>query len=144
MARDMIGGVPVFEAVTEDIAVSVQSFFLPDQSSPEEDRYIWAYRICIQNDSDRIVQLLTRRWEITDATGYTEVVEGDGVVGEQPVLRPGDHHIYSSGTPLATPTGFMVGHYGMKDLSGDGAGRTYSIAIPAFSLDSPFHQASVN
>ena len=144
MASDLIDGIPVFEALTEDIRVSVQSFFLSDQSAPEENHYIWAYRICIANDSDRTVQLLARRWEITDATGYTNVVEGEGVVGEQPILRPDENHVYSSGTPLSTPTGFMTGHYQMIDLSGELSGRTYTIAVPAFSLDSPYQPASMN
>lgn len=137
-----------YSAVTQGIKVRVASFYLEDQSVPEQRRYVWAYRIVIENHGSRTVQLLRRTWEITDATGRTFRVEGDGVVGEQPVLEPGEAFEYTSGTPLETPSGFMVGWYHMVvhgegpavalALAGAKAGaEPFDVAIPAFSLDSP-------
>ncbi len=126
----------MYEAVTDDIKVSVTPYFLEDQSSPEEDHYVWAYQISIENQGGETVQLRNRFWQITDAKGHVEEVEGPGVVGEQPVLKPGDSFQYTSGAPLNTASGIMVGSY---EMEGPG-GRIFDVAIPAFSLDSP-HQA---
>jgi ApaG protein len=136
-----------FAQVTQGISVRVAAFFLEDQSEPENGRYVWAYRVTIENRGDTTVQLLRRSWRITDARGRTFLVEGDGVVGEQPVLEPGEAFEYTSGTPLETPSGFMTGEYHMIShgqgpaVAASGASaETFAVAIPAFSLDSP-HQA---
>ena len=125
-----------FTETTRDIRVVVHSFFLPDQSEPEDRRFVWAYRVRIENRGRERVQLLRRAWQITDAAGRTQHVDGEGVVGEQPLLEPGEAFEYTSGTPLETPTGFMRGAYRMVSV---GSGETFDVAIPAFSLDSP-HQ----
>ena len=124
----------LYSQTTHDIAVSVEPTFLPDQSKPAEGRFVWAYRVRIENRGTETVQLLRRTWLITDSQGRTQRVHGDGVVGAQPVLAPGEAFEYTSGTPLATASGFMTGAYHM--VSAD-AGRAFDIAIPAFSLDSP-------
>lgn len=122
-----------YEKITRGIAVQVQPFYLEDQSTPEESHYVWAYRVRIQNKGDETVQLRTRYWRITDARGRIQEVRGPGVVGEQPVLKPGEMFEYTSGCPLPTSSGFMVGSYQMENAGGE----TFDIAIPAFSLDSP-------
>ena len=125
-----------YSKTTRGICVSVRSFYLADQSQPAEDKYMWAYRIKIENQGREAVQLLHRTWLITDARGRTQRVDGAGVVGKQPVLLPGEAFEYTSGTPLETPSGFMAGAYHMvQTLSGE----AFDVAIPAFSLDSP-HQ----
>ncbi|MCB8876218.1 Co2+/Mg2+ efflux protein ApaG [Acidisoma silvae] len=124
--------------ITRGIRVTVRAFYLDDQSQPDEGRFVWAYRVTIENQSQQTVQLLRRTWRITNAAGRIQRVHGDGVVGEQPVLDPGESFEYTSGTPLDTPTGFMAGSYEMVvQATGDG----FEVAIPAFSLDSP-HQNS--
>ena len=125
-----------FTEVTREVRVTVRAFYLADQSEPERGHYVWAYRVTIANEGRRTVQLLKRTWLITDAQGRTQRVHGDGVVGEQPVLDPGESFEYTSGTPLATPSGFMRGTYHM--VTGD-TGEAFDVAIPGFSLDSP-HQ----
>jgi len=137
---DFIDELPIFEAVTDGVRVTTQSYFLAGQSNPEDDHYVWAYRIRIANESGETVQLMSRHWIITDASGHSQEVQGDGVIGEQPVIAPGADHSYMSGTPLNTPTGFMAGSYGMIGASG----RRFDIVIPGFSLDSPYFTASVN
>ncbi len=122
-----------YEQVTRGIRVSVSPTFLEDQSDPEEPRYVWAYTVRINNESETPVQLRTRYWRITDSRGQTDIVAGDGVVGEQPVIRPGEGFEYTSGAPLATPSGLMVGAYGMETHEGE----VFDVDIPAFSLDSP-------
>ena len=135
------GTTPVVRAdyaqTTRDVCVSVRSFFLADQSRPDESHFVWAYRVRIENRGRETVQLLRRTWKITDARGRTQHVHGAGVVGEQPLLEPGESFEYTSGTPLDTPSGFMVGAYHMIVPS---SGENFDVAIPAFSLDSP-HQA---
>ncbi|MBB5517482.1 Co2+/Mg2+ efflux protein ApaG [Amphiplicatus metriothermophilus] len=130
----------MYERVTRGIRVSVDPCYLESQSDPEEGLYVWAYTIRIANDSDEIVRLRTRRWLITDALGLTEEVAGEGVVGEQPVLRPGEAFEYTSGAPLRTPSGMMVGRYGMETA----AGERFEVDIPAFSLDSPHESRQVH
>jgi len=120
--------------------VSVRPYFLEDQSVPDSGHYVWAYHVRIENNGDRTVQLLTRHWKITDAQGHTQEVRGDGVVGKQPVLKPGESFEYASGTPLPTPSGIMLGSYQMQADTGE----RFDITIPAFSLDSPHHRMSVN
>jgi len=130
----------MYRAVTRNIEVSVEPFFLDDRSDPAENRYVWAYRITIANKSDQFVKLLSRHWKITDGAGRVELVNGPGVVGEQPELNPGDSFQYTSGCPLTTPSGIMAGHYTMQDQ----AGRTFEVQIPAFSLDIPSQKRSLN
>lgn len=120
---------------THDVTVSVEPYYLEDQSTPDDDHYVWAYHVRIENKGTETVQLLTRHWRITDSNGVLQEVRGEGVVGEQPVLSPGEAFEYTSGTPLATPSGIMVGTYGMQLADG----RLVDINVPAFSLDSP-HQ----
>lgn len=136
----LIDGVLTFSEVTEGIRVSVQSYFLNDQSEPENSQYVWAYRILIENEGDIPVRLLTRHWTITDSKGHRQEVIGEGVVGEQPYLAPEQEFIYTSGCPLKTPSGFMQGSYEMEDADG----RIFKVAIPAFSLDSPFCSQDIN
>lgn len=130
-----------YEARTRDILVRVRAFYLEDQSEPEKGKFVWAYRVVVENCGADTVQLLRRTWRITDGTGRTQVVEGEGVVGEQPVLRPGEAFEYTSGTPLPTPSGFMVGAYHMVAQA---SGENFDIAIPAFSLDSPHADGRVH
>jgi ApaG protein len=127
---------PDFQATTAGITVTVRVFYLADQSKPEESHYVWAYQVTIANGSPVTVQLLRRTWDITDARGHVQRVQGEGVIGEQPVLEPGESFEYTSGTPLPTPSGFMTGRYHMIEVVEE---RTFDIAIPTFSLDSP-HQ----
>ncbi len=124
-----------YTATTEGVRVTVTTAFLDDRSEPEEGQWVWAYRVVIENISERTVQLRRRTWLITDARGKTLRIDGEGVVGEQPVLPPGARFEYTSGTPLPTPSGFMRGKYQMKDL---GSGEAFDAEVPAFSLDSPF------
>lgn len=130
----------MYRSVTREIEVRVEPFFLEERSEPDEGRYFWAYRITIANRSDGAVKLLSRYWRIIDGAGRVEEVRGAGVVGEQPELDPGDSYQYTSGCPLATPSGFMVGRYTMED----GAGRTFEVEIPAFSLDLPGTLRTIN
>ena len=123
-----------YMATTRGIRVSVRSFYLADQSRPDEGTHVWAYRIRIDNFGRETVQLLRRTWLITDARGRTQRVHGEGVVGQQPVLEPGEAFEYTSGTPLETPSGFMTGTYHMVAID---SGEAFDVAIPAFSLDSP-------
>jgi ApaG protein len=122
-----------FVSHSHDIEVSVASFYLADQSAPEQGRYVWSYRIRILNEGSDNVQLLSRHWIITDGKGRVEHVRGPGVVGEQPTLAPGEAYEYVSGCPLSTPSGFMVGTYEMVREDGS----TFEADIPAFPLDSP-------
>lgn len=130
----------MYEAVTRDIRISVTPQFLEDQSSPEESYFFWAYTIEIVNEGQEFVQLKSRHWQITDSRGMTENVRGAGVVGQTPVIRPGEKFSYTSGCPLVTPSGMMVGQYQMTSASGE----IFEVAVPAFSLDSPFTVRSVN
>ncbi|MGO2507765.1 MAG: Co2+/Mg2+ efflux protein ApaG [Vibrio hibernica] len=100
------------------IKCQVQTRYIPEQSQPEQHRYVFAYTITIRNLSQQSVQLLTRRWLITDANGKQLSIEGDGVVGEQPLIEPMQDYTYTSGTAVETPVGVMQGHYGMIDEQG--------------------------
>jgi ApaG protein len=130
----------MYEAVSHGVRVRVVPQFLEEESSPDEGRYFWAYTIDITNEGEETVQLRSRHWRITDAHGRTEEVRGPGVVGQTPVLRPGTSFRYTSGCPLETPSGIMVGSYQMTTEGGE----LVNVAIPAFSLDSPHAQRSVN
>ncbi|MBA4161066.1 MAG: Co2+/Mg2+ efflux protein ApaG [Novosphingobium sp.] len=120
-------------AITDGITVRVAVNFLPEQSQADAGKWFWVYHIRIENDSDQVVQLLTRHWKITDARGMINYVEGEGVVGEQPVLRPGQSHDYVSGCPLSTAHGSMEGHYTFQA----GNGELFEVAIPFFPLEAP-------
>ena len=130
----------MYRALTRDIEVVVEPFYLEEQSDPDDDRYVWGYRIVISNNSPVAVRLVNRYWHITDQNGQVDEVTGPGVVGEQPRLGPGDTYEYSSGCPLDTPSGMMFGHYQMLSDTGE----MFDVAIPAFSLDSPGLQRTLN
>ncbi|PLX35554.1 MAG: Co2+/Mg2+ efflux protein ApaG [Hyphomicrobiales bacterium] len=130
----------MFEAETQHIRIEVTPVFLDEQSEPAENRYVWAYTIRIINQGEQRVQLISRYWHITDAIGQVQEVRGQGVVGEQPVLDPGDEFEYTSGTPLSTASGIMRGHYVMHDEDGE----PFQVEVPAFSLDCPYEIHSLN
>jgi ApaG protein len=123
----------MYEAVTHRVKVTVEPTFSPDRSEPDERRYFWLYAIEIVNLGDKPVTLMERHWLITDAAGRRQEVRGPGVVGEQPTIEPGKAFRYTSGCPLSTPSGVMVGEYRMVDSDG----RSFKVSIPAFSLDTP-------
>lgn len=120
-------------AETEGVTVRVAVSYLSDQSEPGRGRWFWAYHIRIENAGAQAVQLLTRHWIITDGRGQRHSVEGEGVVGEQPVIEPGGSFDYVSGCPLATPTGNMQGTFRM--IAADG--HSFDAAIPKFALQAP-------
>ena len=130
-----------YTATTRDITVSVRTFFLPDQSKPAEGKFFWAYQVRIENQGADTVQLLRRTWNITDGYGRTQRVHGEGVVGKQPILGPGQSFEYTSGTPLDTPSGIMRGAYHM---TATGTGEAFDVAVPPFSLDSPHQEIRVH
>ncbi len=123
-----------YTAMTRKIRVSVRPVYLEEQSAPQDNHFVWAYHVTIENLGPETVQLVSRHWHITDGRGEQHDVRGPGVVGEQPVLEPGDVFEYTSGTPLATPSGIMGGEYQMKNERGE----AFEIEIPSFSLDSPY------
>ena len=125
-------------ATTHGVTVRVAVNFLPEQSRIEAGKWFWVYHIRIENDSDRTLQLVTRHWRITDGRGAVNLVEGEGVVGETPVLRPGRSHDYVSGCPLATPQGSMDGYYTFREILPDGSpGDAVLVPIPHFPLAAP-------
>lgn len=126
-----------YAETTQDVTVRVSVSYLAEQSEPERGRWFWAYHIRIENGRADPVQLLTRRWHITDGRGAAHVVEGEGVVGAQPVIQPGSAYDYVSGCPLATPTGVMVGSFQM--LGSDGA--LFEVRVPQFALTAPVGSA---
>lgn len=130
----------MYQAVTHNIQVTVEPHFLPEESDPEDGKYFFAYAVEIANLGRSIVQVRTRHWTITDGNGRVDTIEGAGVVGEEPVLHPGESFRYTSGCPLETPTGIMVGQYGVETLEG----AHFKIDIPAFSLDAPFFERTLN
>jgi len=130
----------MYMAVTREIKVTVEPSFDPDRSDPEEGRFFWLYSIEIANLGVEPVTLIERHWRITDAEGRQQEVRGPGVVGEQPTISPGSAFRYTSGCPLSTPSGVMVGEYRM--VAGDG--QIFEVAIPAFSLDSPHTKRTLN
>jgi ApaG protein len=129
-----------YQATTRGIRVTVLPQFLADESDPDENRYLWAYTISIENEGNETVRLRSRAWRITDETGRMEEVRGPGVVGQTPTLKPGEQFRYTSGCPLTTPSGIMVGSFQMTTEDGD----MFDVAIPAFSLDSPDARRTVN
>jgi ApaG protein len=130
----------LYTATTRHIRVTVRPVYLDDQSTPNDYHFVWAYHVTIENMGQETVQLRSRHWRITDARGELHEVKGPGVIGEQPTLEPGDRFEYTSGTPLATPSGIMAGSYQMENERGE----TFDIEIPAFSLDSPYQPIRLN
>jgi len=120
---------------TQGIRISVEAMFVPEQSSARHHTYVFAYRIGIHNESPQTVQLMTRHWDIQDGTLDLRVVEGDGVVGKQPVLEPGASHTYMSGSVIKTPVGKMEGWYDMVRIP---TGETFRVEIPSFMLVAPY------
>ena len=130
----------MYTALTREIRVTVLPDYLADRSEPARDRFFWSYAVEITNHGRSIVQLVARHWIITDAHGTREEVKGAGVVGEQPILRPGETFRYVSGCPLTTPSGIMTGSYRMVDENG----QPFDVIIPPFSLDSPHAKRVLN
>ena len=130
----------MYSKTTNNINVSVKSFYLEEQSEPDEQHYVWAYQVTINNCGQQTVQLKKRYWEITESNGVKKEVSGAGVIGEQPILRPGEKFEYTSGTPLSTPSGFMEGYYEMETKDGN----KFDASIPLFSLDSPHSSNQIN
>jgi ApaG protein len=130
----------MYRAVTRNIIVDVEPRFLPERSEPAKGQFFWAYTITIVNQGIETVQLRYRHWKITDGHGQLQEVRGPGVIGEQPVLAPGERFTYTSGCPLETPQGIMVGSYEMVTDDGE----TFSVDIPAFSLDAPNLRRTLN
>lgn len=117
----------------KSVSVKVKSMFLPAQSESAQERYVFAYTITITNQSNAHVQLINRAWTITNANGEVTQVKGSGVVGQQPIIEPGDSFTYTSGTVLETPVGVMEGYYGMQNATGD----PFKLVIPQFRLAQP-------
>jgi ApaG protein len=130
----------MYSATTRQIKVSVRVEYSAERSEPSDNKYFWIYAIEIVNQGARTVQLTHRHWKITDGHGRLEEVRGPGVVGEQPTLAPGQRFPYTSGCPLTTASGIMVGSYRMVDEEG----QAFDVDIPAFSLDSPFAKRVLN
>lgn len=130
----------MYELMTREIVVRVAPEFMAEDSVPEDNYYVWTYRVEIENCGTETIQLCTRQWQIIDAMGKTEDVYGQGVVGEQPVLGPGDGFEYSSGAPLTTPSGLMAGSYTVQTATGE----LFDVRVPAFSLDSPHETSRLN
>jgi ApaG protein len=123
----------MYSETTRSIQITVRPVYLEDHSSPADDHYVWAYHVRIENGGEQTVQLRNRHWKIIDNLGRLQEVRGPGVVGEQPVLKPGQSFEYTSSCPLPTSSGFMVGDYEMETDDGE----RFLVRIPAFSLDSP-------
>jgi ApaG protein len=123
----------MYSETTRSITITVRPFYLEEHSSPDDNQYVWAYHVRIDNRGGETVQLRNRHWRITDSMGRLQEVRGPGVVGEQPVLAPGQSFEYTSSCPLTTPSGFMIGDYEMETKGGE----KFLAAVPAFSLDLP-------
>lgn len=130
----------MYSKTTQDIKVTATPVYIDEQSSPPNNLYVWAYHIVIENIGTEIVQLISRYWRITDALGNIQEVRGPGVVGEQPLIRPGDFYEYTSGASLKTESGIMAGMYQMQRLDGS----SFEVEIPAFSLDTPYSNIAVH
>ena len=130
----------MYTKTTKSINITVNPSYLDEHSEPEDQHYVWAYQITINNLGKETVQLKNRYWKIIDSNGTKQEIKGKGVVGEQPVLNPGEKFEYTSGTPLSTPSGFMEGYYEMETKTG----RKFDATIPLFSLDSPYVSNKLN
>jgi ApaG protein len=123
----------IFRQVTEQIAISVEPTYLEHYSNPMLNHFYWSYTVMIDNESDLTLQLLKRSWRIVDSNGFIQEVAGEGVVGQKPIIRPGESYEYTSMANLVTRSGLMMGTYDMQTTEG----QKLIVAIPAFSLDSP-------
>jgi ApaG protein len=130
----------MYERITRGIRVAVKPAFLADESEPDEGKYLWSYTVTIENRGGETVQLLSRYWRIVDNTGHVQEVRGPGVVGAQPILEPGQSFEYTSGCPLQTASGTMVGKYHMKAANGE----DFEAEIPAFLLENPHERRQVH
>jgi ApaG protein len=130
----------VYERKTHNIRVKVKPAFLDDQSDPDENHFLWSYTVTIENDGKEPVQLMSRYWHITDGLGRSQEARGPGVVGAQPVIAPGQTFQYTSGCPLPTASGHMVGRYQMQTASGE----AFEAEIPAFLLESPHEHRQIH
>ena len=130
----------MFSKTTNKISISVTTYYLDEQSEPNNQHYVWAYQVTINNLGQQTVQLKKRYWKIIDSNGSKKEVRGAGVIGEQPILQPGTKYEYTSGTPLSTPSGFMEGYYEMETTDGN----KFDASIPLFSLDSPYSSNQIN
>lgn len=130
----------MYSKTTNKINITVKPFYLEDQSEPHESHYVWAYKVIINNKGVETVQLKNRYWKIIDSSGNAREVKGSGVVGEQPILKPGEKYEYTSGAPLNTPSGFMGGYYEMTNSTGG----NFEVEIPFFSLDSPYASKQIH
>jgi len=130
----------MYTIVTHDIQITVLPEFVPERSDADEASYWWAYTVEIANRGEVTVQLTARHWKITDGNGRLEEVRGAGVVGEQPILKPGETFRYTSGTNMSTPSGIMTGTYKMVNEKGE----SFEAEIPVFSLDSPYARRVLN
>jgi len=136
-----IDGVTIlYEQRTEDVIVRVEPEFLAEQSSPRDSRFIWAYTVEIDNQSDRDLTVTDRFWQIADSSGQVQEVRAAGVVGETPLVKSGETFRYTSGAPLTAPSGMMRGSYTMCTESGE----SFDIIVPTFLLDSPHEGHSFN
>jgi len=131
----------MFEQETAGVVVRAEPQFLATESAADQGRFVWAYTIEIENRSDNAVQLLSRYWRITDENGLIQEVRGEGVIGQQPVIEPGESFRYTSAAPLAAPSGLMSGAYSMRRV---GDGTMFDIAVPAFPLDPPVQARLAN
>jgi ApaG protein len=130
----------MFTKTTRDIKITATPQFLAEHSEPADDHYVWAYTIQLENAGSETVQLMRRHWKITDAEGQMQEVRGEGVIGEQPILAPGQSYRYTSGAALHTASGLMFGEYEMVTPLGE----RFEVEVPAFSLDSPYQTARPN
>lgn len=131
---------PAYSQTTNFVKITVLPVYLDAQSEPEDNHYLWAYHVRIDNLGKETIQLKKRYWLITDAYGRRQEINGKGVVGENPIILPGESFEYTSGTPLTTPSGIMMGHYEMEKMDGE----SFIVDIPAFSLDSPYQAHLIN
>ena len=132
--------IPQYEQRTEDVIVRVEPEFLAEQSNPSDSRFIWAYTVEIDNQSERDLTVTDRFWQIADSRGQVQEVRGSGVVGETPIVNSGETFRYTSGAPLTAPSGMMRGSYTMRTESGE----SFDIIVPTFLLDSPHEGHSLN
>lgn len=130
----------LYSETTRSIRIEVEPHYLTDQSEPDQGYYVWSYTVLIYNESREAIQLRARYWQITDSHGQVHEVRGAGVVGEQPVILPGEVYEYTSGTPLAAPSGIMVGNYRMETRRGE----IFEVAIPPFPLDCPHAERMIH
>jgi ApaG protein len=131
----------MYEQETDGMIVRVEPSFLAEESKPDEGRFVWAYTIEIENRTGEPVKLVSRFWRITDENGHTQEVRGEGVIGQQPVINPGQSFRYTSAAPLAAPSGVMMGAYSMQRTDN---GEAFDVAVPLFALDSPHQSRLVN